>query len=233
MKKRKLDWKEVGQFFAVLLNVFTIIRDTFKKMGVGIEIIPWLADDGKKIFVEKFLKPLGEEWLKEQKAAVKVVKEMKNEFVRLISGGEELVLDECDGSETLAEASDLFAFRDLDLKNWETNKKGQATGKTPVQVYEMGKDGMFSQLFSFPDSDVRKLCFSQHQIKNFVRKYRDRLRKDGYATFFLFEENNELFVADVYFHDDGRLDVHVDRFEYTLVWRADYRLRLVFPQLAA
>mgnify|MGYP001356901996 CR=1 FL=1 len=63
--KKELDWKDVGQFISFLVSVFVIIRDTFKKMKIGIEIIPWLTGEGKEIF-EKFLKSLGEEWLKQK-----------------------------------------------------------------------------------------------------------------------------------------------------------------------
>ncbi|MFA6551472.1 MAG: hypothetical protein WCV41_03025 [Patescibacteria group bacterium] len=61
--KKKLDWKAMGQFCAVLLNVFAIIRSTFEQMKIGIEIIPWLTGDGKKFFVEEFLKPLGNKFV--------------------------------------------------------------------------------------------------------------------------------------------------------------------------
>lgn len=68
--KKQLDWKQIGQFFSVLLSVFTIIRDTFKEMQVGIEIIPWLVGDGREYFVEKFLKPLGTEFLSTRRIEV-------------------------------------------------------------------------------------------------------------------------------------------------------------------
>lgn len=64
--KKELDWKGVGQFVAFLVSVFAIVRDTFKKMKINPEIIPWLTEDGKEIF-EKCLQSLGEEWLKKQK----------------------------------------------------------------------------------------------------------------------------------------------------------------------
>lgn len=57
--KKTLNWKEAGQFFAVLVNLFTVIRDTLKPMAIGIEIIPWLIDEGKEFFIET-LKHLGE-----------------------------------------------------------------------------------------------------------------------------------------------------------------------------
>jgi hypothetical protein len=166
------------------------------------------------------------------KIADALVKKEVNEFLKLISGGESLVLDAVDGTETLYEASDVFAYRDSDLKNWGANQKGTATGKTPVQVHEIVKDANFSQTFNSLNADVKKLCFTQHQIKNFVKKYQNWLREDGYATFFLFESNNEFFVAYVYVYSGGKLSVNVDRFGDSNVWHAEYRHRLVVPQLA-
>ena len=60
--KKKLDWKEIGQFLSVLLNLFTIIRDTFKNIGVNLEIIQWFTEEGRDKFVENFLKPIGQEY---------------------------------------------------------------------------------------------------------------------------------------------------------------------------
>ncbi len=64
--KKTLNWKEVGRFFSVLISVFTIIRDTLKKMEVGVEILEWLIwGDGKEFF-NKTLKQLGEKFLETQ-----------------------------------------------------------------------------------------------------------------------------------------------------------------------
>lgn len=156
-----------------------------------------------------------------------------NDFLKLISSGETLILDAVDGTETLYGASDVFAYRDSNFKNYGVNEKELATGKIPVDMHEMIKDATFAQVFGSLSSDVKKLCLTQHQIKNFVKKYRNWLRDDGYATFFLFESNNELFVAHVYFDSDGGLKVLVRRFEYSLVWRVGLCHRLVVPQLAA
>jgi len=152
----------------------------------------------------------------------------QNEYLSLISGSKELILDAVDGSETLAEAKDTFVWIDSDLKNWNTDHKGPATEKTPVLVYEMAKDAIFAQMFGSFSSDLRKLCLTQHQIKNFVRKHRNWLRSDGYATFFLFESNGEFFVAYVLVDSVG-LNVDVFRFERSYVWRAGGRPRLVVP----
>ena len=156
-----------------------------------------------------------------------------SEYLKLISSGETLELDAVDGSEVIPGSEDIFkADIDSDFVSWGANQKGCATGKTPVDVHEMTKDGTFAQLFGSLNADVRKLCFTQHQIKNFIRKYRNWLREDGYATFFLFESNGNFFVASVSVRSDGKLRVDVHEFEDGHVWHAERRHRIVVPQLA-
>ena len=55
---KKLDWKAFGQFVAVLVSLFALVRDTLTKVGVGIEIVEWIVGEGRAVFVEEFLKPL-------------------------------------------------------------------------------------------------------------------------------------------------------------------------------
>ena len=156
-----------------------------------------------------------------------------SEYLKLISGGESLLLDECDGSEIISSSKDMFeAGIDSDFVSWGANQKGRATGKTPVDVHEMTKNATFSQLFGSLAFDVRKCCFTQHQIKNFIRKYRNWLREDGYATFFLFESNGNFFVAFVSVNSRGKLFVCVYGLGIGRVWCAEYRRRFVVPQLA-
>ncbi|MBU4142712.1 hypothetical protein KJ590_01785 [Patescibacteria group bacterium] len=185
---------------------------------------------------EKLSGEAGQEWLTELKKFLRkencwtgVVAET---ILRLISGGKSLVLDSVDGTETLADAKDMFAYIDSDFKNYGADEPGQPTAETPVGVHEMIKDAAFSQMFGSLSSDVRKLCLTQHQIKNFVKKHRKWLRTEGYATFFLFESKGQFFVAGVRFHAVGSLHVLVYRFGLAHVWRAEHRHRVVVPKLA-
>ena len=51
--KTKLNWKEIGRFVSVLVQLFTIITGVFKKAKVGPEVIDWLLGSGKNFFVGK------------------------------------------------------------------------------------------------------------------------------------------------------------------------------------
>lgn len=154
-------------------------------------------------------------------------------IVKLISGAETLELDETDGKETIAKAKETFpGWIDPDFKGYGCDVKSEPTKKMQVSVHEMIKDGTFTQIFNGMSDDLNSLCLTQSQIIQFVVLHRKWLRTEGYGTFFLFKVGNEFFVADVYWYDDGRLKVLVNRFSDDGVWRAEYRPRIVIPQLA-
>lgn len=160
-------------------------------------------------------------------------KRKENQILRLLSKGQSIIIDACDGTETLANARDVFPSGiDPDLKRWGTDKAGRATEETAIQVHEMIKDATYAQMFGSLGTDLDKLCLTQHQIKNFCKKNPNWLRQDGYATFFLFKVNDQFFVADVGVGSVG-LDVGVDRFGVDFVWSAVRLRRVVVPQLVA
>jgi len=207
----------MGVFMAIISSLVELV----KKFGGSMENLYELATPKGKEKLEAIARIIVDE-----------IKEMKSEFLKLISGNESLELDAADGKEILADAKDVFAYIDSDFKGWRADEKGLATEKTLVDVYEMRDDATFAQMFGSLNIDVRKLCFTQAQIKGFVKKYRDWLRTDGNATFFLFVSNGEVFVANVYFDSDDKLKVNVYRLEDDDVWNAENRHRVVVPQLA-
>lgn len=153
-------------------------------------------------------------------------------YLRRLFETETIIIDACDGTETLATAKETFkAGIDSGSKNWGTNKADKATEETAVTIHEMVKDATFAQMFGSLGSDLDKLCLTQHQIKTFCEKNPNWLRSDGYGTFFLFKADGQFFVADVDVLPDGLL-VRVDRFGFDGVWRARCALRVVVPHLA-
>lgn len=155
-----------------------------------------------------------------------------SEYLKLISVGETLTIDACDGTEILADAKDVFNHIDSDFRNWNADETGQTTEEIPVDVYEMAKDGTYAKLFGSLNPDVEKLFFTQAQIKSFVKKHRKWLLKDGYGTFFPFKSKGKRFVACMYFFSADELRVRVYKFERAGVWHAEGRHRIVVPQLA-
>lgn len=155
----------------------------------------------------------------------------KAHILKLLSEGETLMLDACDGTKILAQAKDVFLSGiDSDFVNWGTDKPGIATAITPVQVHEMVQNATFAQMFGSLGTDLDTLCLTQHQIKNFCKKYPYWLCQDG-TTFLLFKVKDLFFVALVYVCSGG-LHVYVLRFEGARVWDAEVAPRVVVPQLA-
>ena len=151
----------------------------------------------------------------------------------ILSQGQTILIDACDGTETLADAKDVFPSGiDGDFEKWGTNKAGIATKEQAVDVHELVKDRTFAQMFGSLGTDLDKLCLTQAQIKNFCKQHANWLRQGGYVTLFLFKVGEEFFVAHVYVYSDG-LSVDVDRFEHRHVWRAEHLRRMVVPQLTA
>lgn len=152
-------------------------------------------------------------------------------YLRLLSD-RPLLIPAVDGSAVLADATDVFTgYIDPDFRHYKADEPGPATQATPALVYELVQDATFAQMFGSLSPDVAKLCLTQAQIKAFVKKHHNWLRKDG-ATFFLFQSHSQFFVARVYFYGDGSLRVYAYHFEYDYVWNAESRPRVVAPQLA-
>ena len=158
-----------------------------------------------------------------------LIRRKRDQIIRLISGGETLVLDVTDGTETIAVAKDVFAYIDPDLKNLGADEAVGPIPKTPVAVYEQVWDATFAQMFGSA-GNPETLCFTQSQIVCFVRKHCNWLHPDGLATFFLFKSKGKFFVADVSFSGCERIDVSVDEFTNDYIWHAGRGRRLVLKQ---
>jgi len=157
--------------------------------------------------------------------------EAKPLILRLISGGEKIMIEALDGKAYISDAKKTFkSFIDGNFKNWGLNQFGSATAETLLDVSEMVGDGTFVQIFTGISSNLEKLVMTQAQIIRFCEKHPTWLRQEGYATFFLTKVNGEYFVVRVYVASDG-LNVRVYRLGHGNVWNGVYRHRVVSPQL--
>ena len=141
-----------------------------------------------------------------------------------------LTIPACDGTETLAEAKNVFkGCIDRNFENWGTNKPGVATGEVSVDAHRMSNGASYAGVFGSFGSDMDKLCFTQHQIKAFCKKYNKWMRTESLSTFFLFKVENKFFGASVHAYSGG-WDICVSRFEHYGILRT-YTHRAVVPQL--
>lgn len=155
----------------------------------------------------------------------------ENAILRLLSGGENIIIPACDGSETIASTKEIFAYIDHDFEKYGLNKPGKTTVEMSVKVYETAKNEVtFVQMFGSLGADLDKLCLSQHQIISFCKSDMEWLCADGNATFFLLKSGGQFFVVRVSVYPDG-LFAHVRQFGKGAVFGADHPCRLVTPQL--
>ncbi|MEW5907775.1 MAG: hypothetical protein AB1643_01140 [Patescibacteria group bacterium] len=93
----------------------------------------------------------------------------ENKILKLISAGDELVLDAVDGKDIIPCSKDMFKVGiDSDFVNWNANEPGPVTKETQVAVYEMVASATYTQMFSSIRADLNSLCLTQAQIKNFI-----------------------------------------------------------------
>ena len=170
--------------------------------------------------------------------AIKEIKKGGN-ILKFLAISEKLSLSKSDGQATIAKAEDVFkSWIDSDFQNWGLNKESKATPETEIEVYEMVKNANFKDIFTSLSDDLNLLCLTQSQIIDFCKKHRNHLRQDGNATLFLTKKDfgkpateDNLFVVDVSVGSDG-LRVCVYHFGRAYVWHADYRHRVVVPNLS-
>lgn len=49
-KVQKIDWKQLGQFVAILVRLYSVVSEHFKRLKIGLEILEWLDNEGKDYF---------------------------------------------------------------------------------------------------------------------------------------------------------------------------------------
>jgi len=158
--------------------------------------------------------------------------EKSSSIVRLISGGEKIMIEALDGKEYISDAKKTFrSFISGDFKNLGLNQSGPATAEVLLDVHEMVSNGNFVQIFTDISNHLDKLVMTQSQIIRFCEKHPTWLRREGYATLFLTKVNGEYLVVYV-FVSDGGLDVLVSRLGDAYVWRGEVCHRVVSPQLS-
>ncbi len=123
------------------------------------------------------------------------------DYLRLISDGE-VVIGPTDGEKTITQALKVVSYVDPSFTNY-MDVKGQSTQNTPVQVYELVREGTATQIFESLGVDLNQLCLTQSQIIQFMRDGRDWVLYYGDSVSFLFKVNDEPLVVCVGRGSDG------------------------------
>ena len=156
-----------------------------------------------------------------------------NEYLKLLSGNEQYIVSACE-DKVIEESDGMFSYVDSDFAKYGANEKGNATLDMPFDVYELQKSGTFADFFTSVTGNLDAMCFTHGQIRSIVKRYRNWLRGDGWANFFLFKSKGKFFVAYVNVYADGALLARVRRFGHDGVWSAERHHRVFLPaKLAA
>lgn len=157
----------------------------------------------------------------------KSAKEPK-QYLRAIFEDEKLVLRPTEGKRTIKGAADLFGT-DIYLHDGFADLKDEVVvmGEMEFAMSELVQNGKLAEFL--PQG---KVFGHEEQVLVFVETHRNRLRKNGCATFLPFMKAGKVFVAHVSVLDVGSLAVHVVALPYDSVWSVKNLHRVAFPQLA-
>jgi hypothetical protein len=82
-------------------------------------------------------------------------------------------VDQCNGKETPFSMQNLLAYEmDPYFLKPEVNVFGKPTKKTRIECYKQIRDYELAGMFNSFGAQLKDLCFTYHQIKKIVRKYR-------------------------------------------------------------
>lgn len=100
--------------------------------------------------------------------------------------------------------------------------KTHATKKTEVKIFEQARRGTFADIFGWFGRDHRKLCLTQAQVLNFLRKYTMQVA-NYHSVCFLLHDDTHFHVAYTRFHElHGKKGfvLKIMPMDYTHIWDA-------------
>jgi len=152
--------------------------------------------------------------------------------LKLISGGEVVKIGALDGSRIFSFSDgDLFRCVFFDMKGLDTEGHAIKTNETEVLVYELVKEATPFEMFSSLNKDFEQLCLSQHQILEFLDKYKEYA--GGKTNHFLFKSDGKIFIAQICVDSDDSKRLFGGVLENdSTAWKypADGHFRVVVPK---
>lgn len=120
--------------------------------------------------------------------------------LKLISGGRKLFIAATEGTETLADATDVFSRIDPNLNDMGLNRSSQSTKRQQIEVYRLVETGSLKRIFTSLRRNLDSLCLTQAQIKAICRDHFNELENSSapQPNLFLFKVGQEFFVAWIY-----------------------------------
>jgi len=134
-----------------------------------------------------------------------------------------------DGWDIIMYSPDVFSYVSPDFRKEKMDLPSKMTGPTDLQVYSMidGQDWNHQKYFSSLDSNLDRLCLTQHQIIEVCRRYRGLFSEDV-ATFMLFKSRRHYYVAGIMLVPSG-FWIYADPLESEQVFNGSFNRLLVVP----
>jgi hypothetical protein len=154
---------------------------------------------------------------------------IQNPYLRLISGGQTIVVGSTDGRETIENS--IEAFNGGSCGGFRADNGGQPTTQTTASVYEMAQSGTYVEILTGFGVDFDRLSWQESQVVYFCWAHRHWLSDDrNYETFFLFKEKEGFAIASVSVQHH-----HVHAYRRPVsddnTWHSSGPCRFVIPQL--
>ncbi len=159
----------------------------------------------------------------------------QNYILRHLTSNKRISIRACDGSKTIADSKGIFKYIHSHFKEYDANRPGKLTKETDIEMYELCSPASIPHMFNTVNKNPELLCFTQHQILDFIEQNEDQPRKGGYGTFFLYNSGLNIFAANIRFDDkDSQLEAFIYNFG-TIgafgVSEKDNNIRIVVPVL--
>jgi len=110
--------------------------------------------------------------------------------------------------------------------HWSLDVKQSNSEETKIRVYELIADARFKSIFTYLDKDLKKLCLTQGQIVEYFKTY-NLFLKSCRSTFFLFEEKEVFYVANISALDVDESSLEVYQINEWRKWHKNFQHRVV------
>jgi hypothetical protein len=218
---------QIGEAINIFITALTTVIDEFKIS----DVINALKNKGDKL--SHYLRLVIRAFMED--GEIKLFKKQLfpgNEYLKLVSGDEKIIISACKGGYVITEDTATFAYIDPDFKKYkDANEPSKPTPSMRVGVYELQKTGTSQEIFDSITKYTEIMELTLEQLVIFCIEHIELLSKNGSTSIVYKNSKNKFFVANVHVDDFGRLWVIVLRLKDDNEWNAESRHRVVLPEL--
>lgn len=225
-KKKALEWGPLGKLVAMLVEIFSTVRNEFADMGIGIEIVGWMTGkEGKVIFVE-WLRSLGQKFQEAQQTVAPKLLQLAGTVTipsisEIFTAASKFLVNTADGAKPkISYVSDNF-------KTWFSGKTEQPISGGSLAYHDLLKGLLDKPIITelgSEDKVVVTLAEVFHLMCQQSNGEGGALLTNGYANIFYVRDlGGVLRAVDVRWYGHG-WNVRAYSVEFPLEWSAGNRV---------